>query len=92
MNREKYYRVPDKIDIIYNDVILGLYSPLQDSAFKSRIEHTKFNIACDLLITTTMSEEEIVSEIELGDVVTFRSLFKNYLGLEPIDFRNRFSS
>lgn len=92
MSREKFYRVPDILDIIYEDVIHGLYSPTSNYSVHNRIKVAKFNLACDILINTTDDEEKIVNKLGFSNINEFRVLFKNYLGISPEKFRGRFNN
>lgn len=92
MNREKLYRVPDILDIIYEDVVSGLYSHSQKKSFNNRIKIAKFNLACDFLINSDINENEIVDKLDFTSISDFRILFKEYLGITPITFRKRFSN
>lgn len=92
MNREKVYRVPDILDIIYEDVLHGLYTTLPKPSMKRRIKLAKFNLACDLLINTKINEEEILKKLDFENIDEFRYLFKGYLGITPLKFRSRFSN
>lgn len=88
MSRSSKYRVPDIIDVIYNDVVYGLYSsPYKDN----RVLIAKMNLACEFLMNSSLSEEEILDKIDLYDLELFREYFKIYLGITPIAFRKRFS-
>lgn len=88
MSRPSKYRVPDIIDVIYDDVVYGLYS----SAYKdNRVLIAKINLACDFLMSTDLTEEEIVKKVDIYDIEIFREFFKIYLGITPHIFRERFS-
>ena len=90
MARDSIYRVPDIMDKIYNDVVLGLYSPIINSIKNDRIPIAKCNIACDLLLNSNYSEEFISSSIDIESLDDFDLLFKRYLGISPREFRKRF--
>lgn len=90
MNREKIYRVPDILDIIYEDVVLGLYTQSPGKTIGNRIKIAKFNLACDFLINTLIDEDEIVHKLDFSDTNEFRTNFENFLGISPLSFRKRF--
>lgn len=92
MSREKFYRVPDILDIIYEDVMCGLYSNSSKSQITNRIKISKFNLACDFLINSSIDEEEIVQRLDFNNIKEFRLVFEGYLGISPIKFRNRFNN
>lgn len=92
MDKDICYRVPDVLDSIYNDVVLGLYSSDYRSIKENRIRIAKCNIACDFLINSKNSEDEIVKLVDFPDIIIFRETFKNFLGVYPNEFRKRFST
>lgn len=91
MNRFKKYRVPDVLDVLYADIVNGLYFPLPYGSVKNRILISKCNIACDLLINSLMSEDHISQHLDFNNLENFRISFKDFLGITPMEFRKRFS-
>lgn len=83
--------VPDVLDVIYEDVVSGLYFPVLNTSFNRRIKLAKFNLACDFLINSQLFEDEIILKLDFSTVEEFRILFKKYLGISPLNFRDRFS-
>lgn len=90
MARDLTYRVPDVMDKIYKDVVLGLYSPIINSIKDDRISIAKCNIACDLLLNSNYGEKFISNAVDIEFIDDFYLLFKNYLGISPGEFRRRF--
>lgn len=91
MSKNIRYRVPDVLDRIYDDVVLGLYSPDYDKIKDNRIIIAKCNIACEYLLKGSRSEEEIVAIVDFPSVEIFRDTFRDFLGIYPLEFRDRFS-
>ncbi len=92
MSRDALYRVPDVIDVIYKDVVHGLYSPGLNIVKKNRIIIAKCNLACDFLINSPKSEEDISEDVDFVSIDEFRRVFKGFLGIFPLEFRKRFSN
>lgn len=90
MNKFERYRVPDVLDILYDDIVSGLYFPINYGSVKNRILISKCNIACDLLINTLMSEEQIHKKLDFPDTESFKRSFEGFLGIKPFEFRKRF--
>ncbi len=92
MNKFERYRVPDVLDILYDDIVSGLYFPITYGSVKNRILISKCNIACDLLINSLICEEQICENLDFPDIDGFRISFKNFLGINPEEFRKRYGS
>jgi hypothetical protein len=92
MNKLERYRVPDVLDILYEDIVGGLYFPITFGSVKNRILISKCNIACDLLLNSSMCELQISEHLEFPDIESFRKSFSNFLGINPVEFRNRFAT
>lgn len=90
MNEAKSYRVPDVIDKIYNDIIYGLYSPLVGIPKENRTAIVKCNLACELLLKSDESENDIIQNLGFPSIEVFRDTFVSFLGILPLDFRDRF--
>ncbi len=90
MNNNERYIVPDIMDIIYEDVVSGLYSPTQFYKRKNRIKIFKCNICCELLLKSPLTEFEISERLNFPNIDTFQSTFFDYLGVYPDEFRKRF--
>lgn len=90
MNKNRVYRVPDVIDILYNDVVYGLYSPIRNNTKFSRILIAKCNLACEFLLNSTSTENEIAVKLDFKNVKDLRASFECFLGINPSDFRQRF--
>ncbi len=87
MYKEISYRVPDMLDKIYNDVVEGLYSK---NIKKNRVVIAKCNLVCDYLIKSNYSEEQITQLVDFPSVDELRKIFKSFLNIYPVEFRNRF--
>ncbi|QEN05779.1 hypothetical protein EW093_14070 [Thiospirochaeta perfilievii] len=92
MSNLKYYRVPDILDIMYQDIMSGIYFSNQYRNVSNRILISKCNIACDLLLKTVLTEDEIFKELDFPDKNSFKNSFRNFLGISPLEFRKRFGS
>ena len=90
MNKTQYYRVPDVLDLIYQDIFYGLYFPCNQK--NNRILIGKCNLACELLLKTLQSEEEIVKNLDFLDIKQFREVFFKYISIEPLEFRKRYTN
>lgn len=90
MNKLERYRVPDVLDILYDDIVGGLYFPINYGSVKNRILISKCNIACDLLINSIISEDQISCDLDFPDLECFRISFKDFLGINPNEFRSRY--
>lgn len=90
MKHKPLYKIPDAIDMIYNDVVKGFYFDTLHPGKRNRVKLTKCNIACDYLMNTNISVQSISNEIDFPDVSSFIDTFKNYMGIEPEEFRKRF--
>ena len=90
MGKYKRYRIPDVLEMIYQDVFWGLYSTTDYKKIKNRIKIGKCNLACDMLINTDKSIENISSELDFPDVESFKYCFNDFLSIFPEEFRKRF--
>ncbi|MGL1894113.1 MAG: hypothetical protein OCD02_20965 [Spirochaetaceae bacterium] len=91
MNKAKSYRVPDVIDKIYNDIVYGLFTPYVMISKKNRTSIIKCNLACEILLNSNNTEFNIVEKLDYPSVDVFRDSFKDFLGILPLEFRDRFS-
>lgn len=89
MHNKPFYRVPDIIDKIYNDVMMGLYSA---EVRENRVVIAKCNLACDKLINSAQSENDIAEEVDFPSLKDFRTTFRGFTGISPEEFRRRFSN
>ncbi len=88
---EADYRVPDILDIIYGDIVQGVYFNSLTPKTHNRIKLTKCNIACELLINSEQPEDVLIENVGFPSLLEFREVFKSYLGIYPDEFRRRFS-
>lgn len=91
MSGEVFFRVPDVIDKLFDDVVSGLYTPLNIKN-SNRILLAKLNLSCDLLVNTKLEESIICKKLDFDDLEIFRELFNKYLGILPNQFRERFGN
>ncbi len=87
MNEDLSYRVPDILDVIYKDVVEGLYS---QNINKNRVVIAKCNLVCDYLLRSNYTEEEIAELVGFPEVEDLREVFKGFLNIYPGEFRKRF--
>ena len=64
-----------------------MFQKVTGEPFMEYVRKTRIDLACDLLRTTSLTNEEIVGRCGLRDIPSFYKLFKNYMGVTPYQYR-----
>lgn len=64
-----------------------MFSKVTGESFADYVRNVRIARACELLKTTSLTNEEIVGRCGLKDVPSFYKLFKTYMGMTPYQYR-----
>ena len=64
-----------------------MFPKVTGESFAEYVRKTRFSLACRLLGTTSLTNEQIVEQCGLKDVPTFYRGFKTYMGMTPYQYR-----
>lgn len=64
-----------------------LFPKVTGESFAEYVRRTRVSLACRLLSTTLLTNEQIVAECGLSDVPSFYRVFKSYMGMTPYQYR-----
>ena len=64
-----------------------MFTKITGETFADYVRKLRISMACRLLRTTTLSNEQIVNSCGLKDVLSFYRIFKKYMGMTPYQYR-----
>ncbi len=64
-----------------------MFQRVTGESFANYVRGVRIGLACNLLRTTGLSNEEIVGRCGLKDIPSFYRLFKSYMGMTPYQYR-----
>jgi len=64
-----------------------MFKKITGESFMDNVRRIRLDQACELLKTTSLTNEEIVGRCGLKDIPSFYRLFKNYMGMTPYQYR-----
>ncbi len=64
-----------------------MFTKVTGSSFADYVRNIRMSIACNLLRSTTLTNQEIIKRCGLRDVNTFYRIFKTYIGVTPYQYR-----
>ncbi len=64
-----------------------MFSKVAGASFADYVKNVRISIACNLLRTTSLTNQEIVSRCGLRDIPTFYRIFKSKMGVTPYQYR-----
>ena len=64
-----------------------IFKTVTGESFMDYVRNMRLNMACNLLRTTNLTNNEIVTRCGLRDVPTFYKLFKTHIGVTPYQYR-----
>lgn len=64
-----------------------MFQKATGDSFVAYVRNVRISLACKLLRTTSLTNEEIVGRCGLRDIPSFYKLFKTYMGMTPYQYR-----
>lgn len=64
-----------------------IFQKVTGEPFADYVRNIRISLACNLLKTTSLTNEEIVGRCGLKDVPSFYKIFKTYMGMTPYQYR-----
>jgi len=64
-----------------------MFTKVMGRSFADYVKDVRLSIACNLLKTTSLTNQEIVAHCGLRDVPTFYRVFKSFMGVTPYQYR-----